>query len=289
MTKTFLPDETAISQVRLRTANLARLRDFYTGVLGLKVASESGSEAGFSAGENSPPMLRLTEERDAEPRPARATGLYHVALRYPDRAALARACSRLMETRYPVEGASDHLVSEAIYLSDPDLNGVELYADRPRDQWRWHSGQVAMATNPLDWNGLLAAGQKEPAANGPAGGPSIGHIHLHVANLEKAERFYHDYVGLAVTQRGYPGALFFAAGGYHHHVGVNTWAGAARPAPRSVGLVSCRFAVPVREILYCLAHRAPLLGYQVVEGPPTQGRGVLGVRDPDGNLIEFES
>jgi catechol 2,3-dioxygenase len=289
MTRTFLPDETAISQVRLRTANLARLREFYTRVLGLAVVSESRSEAGLSAGENSPPMLFLGEEPDATPRADRTTGLYHFAIRYPDRAALARAFSKLVEARYPVEGASDHDVSEAIYLSDPDHNGVELYADRPRGQWRWQSGQVAMTTKPLDLNGLLAAAHTGPATNGSRAPADIGHIHLHVASLDVAERFYHEYIGLAVTQRNYPGALFFAAGGYHHHVGVNTWAGPARPAPKSVGLVSCRFAVPVREILYCLAHRAPLLGFQVLEGPPTQGWELLRVRDPDGNIVEFES
>jgi catechol 2,3-dioxygenase len=289
MIRNFLPDETAITQVRLRTANLPRLREFYTRVLGLNVVSESGAEAGLSSDQKSPPMLILGEEPDAMPRANHTTGLYHFAIRYSDRAALAKTVSKLAEARYPIDGASDHDVSEAIYLSDPDHNGVELYADRPRGQWHWQSGEVAMTTRPLNLNGLLAAAQSDPAAKDSPAKTDIGHIHLHVADLDQAARFYHEYIRFAVTQRSYPGALFFAAGGYHHHVAVNTWAGAARPAPKSVGLVSYRFAVPVREILYCLAHRAPLLGFQVLESPPTQGRELLRVRDPDGNIVEFES
>ena len=179
---------------------------------------------------------------------------------------------RLAKADYPIEGASDHIVSEAIYLSDPDHNGVELYADRPRSQWTWREGQIAMATEALDLDNLLATiqGQSEPA--GPPPETDIGHIHLHVADLAEAEKFYQEFLGLAVTQRSYPGALFLSAGGYHHHVAVNTWAGSAAPPPNSIGLVSYRLEVPVAEILYCLEHRAPVLGYEAKLEASEEGR-----------------
>lgn len=288
LSKAFLPDETAISQVRLRTANLERLLPFYTETLGLEIVKQAKEEAVLSAVGDSPAILLLSEEPGATPHRPRTIGLYHFALRFPDRAALARVYTRLRSKGYPIEGASDHGVSEALYFSDPDNNGIELYADRPRAQWRWRDGQVAMMTKPLDLEGLLAASSNgHKRVERPQS--RIGHIHLHVSDLGAAQRFYHEYVGLAVTQRDYPGALFFAAGGYHHHVGVNTWGGSARPIPGSAGLISFRLNVREREILYCLAHRAPLFGYDVVAASAPEDGELLRVRDPDGNIIEFKS
>jgi len=285
----FLPDETHVAQVRLRTANLERLLVFYRSVLGFKAVESSGSTTSLSATGQPPALLVLSEEPDAAPRPLRATGLYHFALRYPSRAEFARAYARLDRLRYPVEGASDHVVSEAIYLSDPDNNGVELYADRPRAQWLWRNGQVAMTTEGLDLDGLLASVEVASELADPPAQLDVGHVHLHVADLAKAERFYRDFIGLSVTQRSIPGALFLAAGGYHHHVGVNTWAGSAPPPPKSVGLISYRLAVPVAEILYCLKHRAPLLGYEARTESLSDGSNLLQIRDPNGNWLEIQS
>ena len=145
-----------------------------------------------------------TRNRDAPPRPLRATGLYHFALRYPSRLGLAQACDRLDRKGYPIEGAADHGVSEAVYLSDPDNNGLELYADRPRAHWLWRNGQVAMTTEALDLAELLASIDEAPAPARSLAQPDIGHIHLHVADLGKAERFYREFIGLAVTQRLIP-------------------------------------------------------------------------------------
>ena len=283
-----LPDQTRISQVQLRTARLAGVLEFYTRILGLAVSHKSDGLAILSSMPGGPGLLVLTEDRNASPRPARATGLYHFALRYPTRRDLARAYHRIAKAGYPVDGASDHGVSEAIYLSDPNGNGVELYADRPRSQWHWNNGQITMVTTPLDLNNLLAT-LTAASATAPATAPDLGHIHLHVADLGPAERFYSQFLGLAVTQRSYPGALFFAAGGYHHQIATNVWAGKSAPPPNSVGLVSYRFEVPVSEILYCLGHRAPLLGYETRTEQEEQDKPILQIRDPNGNCLEIQA
>ena len=303
--KAFLPDETRLTRVHLRTGNLERALEFYTDRLGFRLVKKTGVgaslgrtekageqeqeqevDAALGTTESGPPLILLTEEIEAEPRPARATGLYHFAIRYPTRRDLAHALGRLL--KYPIEGASDHLVSEAIYLSDPDGNGVELYADRPRSQWTWRAGEVAMTTEPLDLESLLATteGRRPPPHVSPQ--TDLGHIHLHVADLAAAERFYRDFLGLAVTQRSYPGALFLSAGGYHHHVAVNTWAGDRPPPARSVGLISYRLEVPEAEILYCLEHRAPLAGYEARTVSGENGSELLQIRDPNGNWLELQ-
>jgi catechol 2,3-dioxygenase len=301
--RAFLPDETRITRVHLRTGNLERALEFYTDCLGFRLVKKAGVEAGpgrtekdeeqeqevdaaLGTTESGPPLILLKEDTGAEPRPARATGLYHFAIRYPTRRDLANALGRLL--KYPIEGASDHLVSEAIYLSDPDGNGVELYTDRPRSQWTWRAGEVAMTTEPLDLESLLATteGQRPPPHVPPQA--DLGHIHLHVADLAAAERFYRDFLGLAVTQRSYPGALFLSAGGYHHHVAVNTWAGDRPPPARSVGLISYRLEVPEAEILYCLEHRAPLAGYEARTVREEDGSELLQIRDLNGNWLEVQ-
>lgn len=285
--KCSLPDQTRFSQVRLRTADVKRQLEFYTEVLGFKVLDAAGADHALSASGKGPGFLVLHEEPKAVPRPPRSVGLYHFAVRYPAREELARAYRRLRAHGYPIAGASDHGVSEAIYLSDPDSNGIELYADRPRSEWRWQNGQVAMVTTALDLDDLLASISAKKAAADPPTGAELGHIHLHVADLAAAERFYREYLGLALTQRSYPGALFFASGGYHHHVAVNVWAGKSVPPPNSVGLISYRFEVPVPEILYCLSHRAPLLGHEI--RGDFEKDGLLQIRDPNGNWLEIEA
>ena len=279
-----LPDQTRVSQVHLRIARLERALEFYSGVLGLHVAQPSAAHAVLSAGPKQPGLVVLSEDRAAAPRPPRSTGLFHLALRFPTRRALAQAYQRLADHDYPIFGASDHGVSEAIYLSDPEGNGIELYTDRPRSQWRWNHGQVAMVTEALDLENLVASIGSEPKTKTPMP-VDLGHIHLQVADLAQAERFYSDFLGLAVTQRTYPGALFFAAGGYHHHIAANIWAGRTAAPANSVGLVSYRIEVPVAEILYCLNHRAPLLGYESRTG----GDSLLQIRDPNGTWLEVHS
>jgi catechol 2,3-dioxygenase len=285
----FLPDETRISQVHLRTRNLERAVGFYTGTLGLRSVERTGRKVALSPTENAPAMIVLSEASKAKPRPARATGLYHLAIRYPTRRDLAHAVHRLMRVEYPIQGASDHQVSEAIYLTDPDENGVELYADRPRSQWAWRDGQVAMTTEPLDIDNLLASTKGQLAPFNVPPQADLGHIHLHVADLLAAERFYHEFLGLAVTQRSYPGALFFSVGGYHHHLAVNTWAGNQPPPANSLGLIGYRLEVPEAEILYCLRNRAPLAGYETRTKPGANSSELLQIRDPNGHWLEMHS
>lgn len=281
-----LPDDTRVSQVHLRTGNLDRAVAFYRDVLGLKVVGDKNGIVALSASGQLPALVVLTEDRKAKPRPQRATGLFHLAIRYPSRRELAHASHRLARHQHPIQGASDHIVSEAIYLADADGNGVELYVDRPKAQWIWRNGQVTMATEPLDIDSLLAAG--EGRDDPPSPQTDLGHIHLHVADLAAAEKFFHGFIGLAVTQRSYPGALFMSAGGYHHHVAVNTWAGRTPAAPDSVGLISYRLEVPEKENLRQLRDRALEVGFETKTATSENGTELLQIRDPNGNWLEVE-
>jgi catechol 2,3-dioxygenase len=184
-------------------------------------------------------LIELHEDTSAVAKPRRSAGLFHFAILVPSRAALGRSLRRLVDQRYPLTGASDHLVSEALYLDDPDGLGIEIYRDRPRDEWqRLPDGSIAMATDPLDLQALL----DEPGAGTPWPGLEaatvMGHVHLHVPHLNSAEALYCGRIGFEPMLRGYPGALFVSAGGYHHHLGLNTWAGIGAPAPpgHAVGL-----------------------------------------------------
>src|SRR4029453_12298387 len=186
-------------------------------------------------------LLELHERKDAVAKPRRSSGLFHFAILVPSRAALGRSLRRLAEKQWPMSGAADHLVSEALYLDDPDGLGIEIYRDRPRDSWRVLSnGQIAMATDPLD----LQSVHDEPGAETPWRGlePAtvMGHVHLHVPHLDTAEAFYCGRIAFDPMVGGYPGALFVAAGGYHHHMGLNTWVGVGAPPPpdNAVGLRS---------------------------------------------------
>jgi catechol 2,3-dioxygenase len=196
----FLPDEVRVSQVHLRTGSLERALGFYTDTLGLRIAERLGREAALSATASNPAMIVLSETSGATLPAPGATGLYHFAIRYPTRRDLANALQRLVQRGYQIQGASDHQVSEAIYLNDPDDNGVELYADRPRAQWTWHEGQIAMTTEPLNLDNLLAATEGQPAPPHVPPQTDLGHVHLHVADLTAAERFYREFLGFAVME-----------------------------------------------------------------------------------------
>jgi catechol 2,3-dioxygenase len=236
---------THLGTVSLTVADLARSVRFYGDVLGFSPVERSGTAALLSAG--GAPLLELVEQPGAWPKPPRTTGLYHFAILVPSRVDLARSLRRLAEKRWPLQGAADHLVSEALYLADPDGNGIEIYRDRPREEWPLRDGQVQMTTDPLDVDGVLGELSQDGGAwEGLPAGTTIGHIHLHVADLRKAEDFYCGILGFDVTQRGYPGALFVSAGGYHHHVGLNIWAGSgAPPQPAgTAGLRHCSVVLP---------------------------------------------
>jgi len=275
--------DTSLGAVSLTVSDLARSRAFYETALGLGVreADEGALAFGVPGGGD---LVRLYGDASAPALDRRATGLYHLAILFPTRLDLAHALARLAEAHWSLDGVADHLVSEALYLSDPDGNGIELYRDRPRDEWRYADGQLEMATLPLDLrglaDGLTAADGPQPAA--PAG-TVIGHVHLQVANIPDAEAFYHGVLGFDVMTRGYPGALFVSAGGYHHHLGLNTWhsAGSGPAAPGTVGLRSYEVVLPDRAELDRVLDRVRAAGLPV-DGPAD---GSAAVRDPSGNLV----
>ena len=226
-----IPPETSIGKVRLRVADLDDLTTFYERVIGLKDVERDGHLARLGAAEGEP-VVELLGAPDAAPAPGFSTGLFHLAILVPDRAELARSLQRVAAAGWRLTGASDHLVSEALYLQDPEGNAIEIYRDRPREEWRRNGDELAMATLPLDLESVLAElGPAERQANGMPAGTTMGHVHLQVADIPAAEGFYSRALGLDVMVRSYPGALFLAAGGYHHHVGLNTWQSQGAPAP----------------------------------------------------------
>ncbi len=228
-------------------------------------------------------IVELVGQPDAPLRPPGTTGLFHLAILVPSRADLARALRRVAGAGWRLTGASDHLVSEALYLRDPEGNGIEIYRDRPREQWRYEDGQVRMDTLPLDLDSVLGElSGADTEANGMPAGTRIGHVHLNVAELSAAEAFYAGVLGFEVTVRGYPGALFFATGGYHHQIGANTWTGegAAAPPPGALGLRWFEIATSGVPQLEQAGKRLRAAGFE------TQTDGdILRVADPSGNGI----
>ncbi len=224
-----LPPGTRVGGVRLQVADLARSLEWYQRVLGFEPRAQGAGWAALAVPGSSDTLVELHERPGASPMPRRGRlGLYHFAILLPSRAALG-AFVRHLAALGERAGMSDHFVSEAIYLSDPDGLGIEVYADRPRGDWRHEAGQLVMATEPLDVANLVA--DADPAGwRGLPPGTSIGHVHLFVGDLPAAAEFYHAGLGLDQTVWSYPGALFLSAGGYHHHLGTNTWAAGAPPA-----------------------------------------------------------
>jgi catechol 2,3-dioxygenase len=238
----------ALGPIRLAVADRDGTAAFYERAIGLRRLADADDGAVRLGAAGGPALGELLPDAAAPPRARRSSGLFHLALLVPDRRALAEALRRVAvggRGGVRLDGASDHLVSEALYLSDPEGNGIELYRDRPRGQWRRaESGELAMATLPLDLDDLLGelAGDGEDPADvrallaaapaedpGMPAGTTLGHVHLQVSDLDAAEAFYAGALGFDVTVRGYPDALFVAAGGYHHHLGLNTWASAGGP------------------------------------------------------------
>jgi len=224
-----LPDDTHVGQVHLQVTDLDRSLAFYEGLLGFVVRERHSDRAVLAAADAAAPPLIELQTGARGPLSGRRLGLYHFAVLLPDRVALGRFLQRLFHAGIE-PGAADHLVSEALYLQDPDGLGIEVYRDRPREEWRVRGDEIAMTTDRLDFKNLLEAGGSEEW-NGMPAGTTIGHVHLHVGDIETAKDFYHKALGFDLVVWSYPGALFMSAGGYHHHLGVNTWAGPkARPA-----------------------------------------------------------
>jgi catechol 2,3-dioxygenase len=260
-----LPDATRVGAVHLQVSDLARSLAYYTGVLGFRVIAQTDTSAQLGAHGDTTVLIALSERRGARPVPRRGRlGLYHFAVLLPDRAGLGRFVTHLAEVD-AYAGSADHLVSEALYLSDPDGLGIEVYADRPRASWEVRGGELAMTTEPLDLRALVRAAG-ESRWTGMPSGTSIGHVHLHVGTLREAEAFYHAALGLDKVVWSYPGALFLSAGGYHHHLGTNTWAaGAPAASEHDARLIEWELVLPSSTDVDAAAAHVRSAGYPVEE------------------------
>jgi catechol 2,3-dioxygenase len=273
--------DTHIGKVRLRVADVDDLTAFYERVVGLSAVERDGDVARL-APEGGEPLIELVSAPGAPPAPSFSTGLFHLAILVPDRAELARSLRRVDGAGWRLTGASDHLVSEALYLRDPEGNGIEIYRDRPRDQWHRDNDELRMATLPLDLQGVLdELGKDGEATNGMPAATTMGHVHLQVADIPASEGFYNGALGLDVMVRSYPGALFLAAGGYHHHLGLNTWQseGAPPPPEGALGLDCYELVLSDASEVDAAAERLGESG-----DPVRLDEGVLAT-DPSGNRV----
>ena len=276
-----LPASTSLGPVRLRVADPQGVAEFYRRAVGLHdLASTDGLvRLGTLAGA---PIVELAGDPSAPARPPRSTGLFHLAILLPSRADLAQAVHRVSRAGRSFSGAADHLVSEALYLDDPEGNGIEIYRDRPREEWGHRDGEIEMATLAIDLDGVLAALPPGAPDEGVPDGTVMGHVHLQVRDISEAEAFYHGVLGFDPVVRGYPGALFVSAGGYHHHLGLNTWGTRDDPPPpaRSRGLDRLLIVLPDAADVDAVAARLLGSGHDIA-----CDEDGLHVADPSGNHL----
>jgi catechol 2,3-dioxygenase len=278
-----LPAGLSLGPVTLQVADLKRSIGYYDQFLGLR-AEKLAPESASLVTDDGTTLIELRERQGARPAPKRGRlGLFHFAILLPDRASLGRFFVHLRGLGV-TPGMSDHLVSEALYLYDRDGLGIEVYADRPRDTWRTEGNQLAMAVDPLDVDSLVAAGGGSAWHVMPRGSV-MGHVHLHVGDLQEASGFYHRAMGFDLTAWNYPGALFMSAGGYHHHLGTNIWAvGAEPPQPDDAQLLEWRMVLPSAEDVDAAAKSLADAGHAVTRGTP----GIV-VADPWGTRVRITS
>ena len=262
-----LPADTRMRRVDLTVADAERVRSFYEDVVGLP------SDLG---------IVGFHEDADAPAPDPRATGLFHLAILVPTRRDLALALVRLGRARWPLTGASDHLVSEALYRNDPEGNGIEIYRDRPREQWPRDGDGWRIDTLPLDLEDILGELEGDPGDPGPMpAATTLGHVHLKVSDVPATESFYTDVIGFDVMAR-VPSASFISAGEYHHHLGMNAWQsrGGPAPAPGSLGLRSYEVALPGADDVDAVHDRLLAAG-----APAERSNGQVAVTDPSGNRL----
>lgn len=278
---------TQVGIVAIRVADLERSLAFYTGAIGLTVLERDGSRATLGAGDT--PLLLLEAVPGVRPFPHDRpgyTGLYHFAILVPTRADLGRWLRHWLETGHPLPGQGDHLVSEALYITDPDGNNIEIYRDRPRSEWTYFDdGQVRMATDPVDLRGVLADAEREGKPwTGMPPGTHLGHMHLQVGDIPQTAEFYVGVLGFEL-KAVMPSALFVSAGGYHHHLGLNTWhSRGAGPTPADVaGLRFYTIDFATEEARAATVARIAAAGIAYRETPA----GIL-VEDPWHNVIVLQ-
>ncbi len=257
-------DGTGMGTVTLKVADLKRSLAFYNHVIGLGTLYQSEGTAVTGAGKR--PIVILEEVPGAQPQPSHTTGLYHAAILFPDRRSLARKIAQMINLRIS-PGYADHRVSEAFYLSDPDGNGLELYRDRPRQEWTWEGDYIRMASDPINFDNFFSEVQGEDVSQASPAAPAgtrLGHMHLRVADIPQAERFYHEVLGFNIMAR-WSGALFVSAGGYHHHIGLNAWQsrGGKPPVEPTAGLREFSITLPDRAELARLVRQIQFAGAAV--------------------------
>ncbi len=271
-TKTTLHPDVAIGLVQIRVSNLERSLTFYQNVVGLSILRQNGREVEMTADGHNVLLILREIENARVLRPNSVAGLYHFAILVPDRPSLGLVVRNLIASEIEV-GQGDHLVSEALYIQDPDNNGIEIYRDRPKDSWKYDAeGHVVMTTDPVDVDGLLAASEGL-LWNGLPAGTVIGHVHFHMGNLSKAKDFYVDLLGFDLVANYGSAAMFISAGGYHHHIGLNIWAGQGAPAAPvdAAGIDYFTLLFPSEEGRAAVVERVQQAGYTVAEenGAPT--------------------
>jgi len=256
-----LPDHAHVGPVHLLVSDLSRSVAYYERVIGLRSLHVASDQATLGPHGDERVLVNLHTRNAIRPSRRGAFGLYHFAILLPDRAALGRFAAHIASIDERV-GMADHLVSESLYLWDPDGLGIEVYADRARSEWRTRGRELAMATDPLDIASVIADGGGV-AWTGARAGTTMGHVHLHVGSLDAAEAFYHRALGFDKTVWSYPGALFMAAGGYHHHLGTNVWSTGPTPAPDQAQLLEWQLLVPSHDDVAAIGRSLQAAGYGI--------------------------
>jgi len=267
--------------VSLIVTDLNRSVHYYQESIGLHVQERTGPQARLGVGNHT--LLILTEQKGARPVQRGRTGLYHFALLVPNRKELARTLRHLIDTQTPLQGMSDHGVSEAIYLGDPDGHGIEIYRDRPREEWPIENDSLQMTLDPIDVPNLLGEVTSGRIVwSGMHADTTMGHVHLHVASLQQAEQFYCNVLGFGFMQRMFNQASFVSAGGYHHHLGLNIWAGhgAPPPPPDAARLDWYEIVLPSSD-----AYAALLAQIHAARLPLEETDGRARLQDPSSNTL----
>lgn len=278
-TKFHSKPNTYVGHVNIKVQDLDRSLLFYQEVLGFQILEQTKKTAKLTT-DGKTSVLSIEQPENVVPKQGKTTGLYHFALLLPKRSDLAEIVHHYTEIGFRY-GSSDHLVSEAIYIADPDGNGIEIYIDRDPSEWSWSNGEVAMAVDPLNFEDLLSEGKQQSWKGLPAG-TVMGHIHLHVSELKKTEEFYSKGLGFEVVNRYDNQALFISTGKYHHQIALNTWAGIGAPTPplNSVGLES--FTIVLADVV---ARNNIITQLESIGVPVTEDNGSFVTHDPSGNRI----
>jgi catechol 2,3-dioxygenase len=276
-----LPETTHVGAVHLQVSDLQLSLLYYQQVIGLQPHSTTTEPVVLCADGDERPLVTLHTRPGGTSARRGAFGLYHFAILLPDRTALGRFAAHTTSLGVRVQMA-DHLVSEALYLWDPDGLGIEVYADRPRNTWRHHDGELAMTTDPLDIESVIATGGDVKWTGAPHG-TTMGHVHLHVGSLDQAEAFYHHALGLDKTVWSYAGALFLSAGGYHHHLGTNVWSPGPAPSADQAQLLEWELLVPSATDVAAVARSLEAAGYQSERAGNT-----LATADPWGTQVRIQ-